>query len=136
MALGFRKTVGIGKFLYAPWKTRLQISFRYTADVREAGIHGDVLEVVETAENAEFAYLGDAGEERELEESVLVFDYLVEALEHPAVGVGQRFVVKIVYDGLVVFVDEEHDGAAGLRPNRVNDILPRYRSLRIGPPIS
>lgn len=100
----------------------MYILLRDAANVRVAGIHGDVLEVVEPAENGEFADLGDAGEEPEADVGVLGLHDAVESLELAAEDIGERLVREVIDNGLVVFVNEDDDRAAGLGVGGFYDI--------------
>ena len=114
--------VGPCQNLDALRKVLLQLYFGYATDVRVAGIHGDILEVVESAEHGQFADFGDTGEETEADVGVLGFHHAVEPLKPATEDIGERFVGEVIDEGLVVFVDEDDDRTAGLLMGGVNHV--------------
>ena len=106
IALLFGHAVSFGQFLDALFEVFLQVFLRNAADVCVAGIHGDVFEVVEAAEDGEFANLGDAGEEAELDEAVFGFHHTVEALKLTTENIREIFIPQVLHNWLIVFINE------------------------------
>lgn len=102
--------VGPCQNLDALRKVLLQLYFGYATDVRVAGIHGDILEVVESAEHGQFADFGDTGEETEADVGVLGFHHAVEPLKLATEDIGERF------------VDEDDDRTTGLLMGGLNHV--------------
>ena len=114
--------VGFGHFPDALIKVGVQVFFRDAAEIRVTEVHRDVVEVVESAEDAELAEFGDPGEESEAEFAVLALHHAVEALQAAAERLPERFVARRVQKRLVVFVNQNHDGLAGLFISSINDV--------------
>ena len=89
-------------------KHGVQVRFRVAADRRVAAVQGDVLEVVETGEQADLGELADAGEEGEADVRVRKLDVGVQAAQIVAVGARQLRRLQRVQNRLVVFVDQHH----------------------------
>ena len=93
------------------------------ADICVAGIHGDVPEVVEAAEDGEFANLGDAGEKAQADVRILGLHHAVEALELRAEYLRQLRVREVVHDGLVVLVNKDDNLLAGFGIGGIDNLL-------------
>ena len=79
-----------------------------------AGIHRQVVEVVQRREDGELGEARDAGHHQEADVGGTLLDLDVEVREFASDGRGERDVGQCVADGRIVFVDEEHHGLAGL----------------------
>ena len=99
----------IGHLLHASVKIRMQIALGNAADVRVAVIHRDVVEIVESVEDAEFPQLGDTGQETEAELALPAFHHAVKALQAASESFPQPLVARRVQQRLVVFVYQNHD---------------------------
>ena len=122
--------VCFGQLLYALAEVFLEIFFGDTADIRIAGIHWDVLEIIEATENAEFTNLGDTGKEAKLDIGILCLHHTVETLKLLAEGVGQRIIPKVVYDRLIVFVNQDDNGLSGFGISSLNQGIKTYTRYR------
>ena len=100
------QVIGHGQFFDTFTKVFFKILLWNAADVRIAGIHGYVLEVVETTENAEFTNLGDTGKEAKLDAGILGFHYAIETLKKAAERFIQLLVTQRVHNRFVVFINE------------------------------
>lgn len=109
-----------------------QLLLADAANGRELGVHADVLQVVELAENTELRELGDAGEEHEPQPCVACFEWRIELAHHLAECLELVGVVHHVEQRCVVFVDEHDDLLAGLVVSALDKAeQPGARSLRI-----
>ncbi len=114
---------GFGQLRHAPVKIFFQFLLRHAADVRKTKIHRDVVEVVESAEDAHLPEFGDSREEGETDELILSLDDAVEALELAAERFHQFRGIDVVHYRLVVLIDEDHHLAPCLAVRRVDDGL-------------
>ena len=113
-ALLLGESVGLGEFPDAFRETVREVCLGHSADVRVAGVHRDVLGVVQVAEHAHLPDLGDTSEEAQADAPVLGLHHAVEAAELLADLVTQFRAVKVVDDGLVIFIDKDHHLTASL----------------------
>ena len=96
-------------------KGGLQVSLGITANGGEAGVEGQIVELIDAREQADLAELGHPGHEDELEVGVLGLQGGVKVFQPFAQFGGPRWLVDVVEDGLVVFVHQDNDALpAGL----------------------
>ena len=91
----------------------VQIRVGEAAEGGVARIEGDVLQVVESREQAHLGELADAGEEGEANVRVLVLDDRVDAVQKVAVCPGDLRRIQRVQDRLVVLVDQHRHRLSG-----------------------
>ena len=103
--------LGCGKILYSFLHIMLNLTFRQAAQTGVLREHGDVFQVVEVAEDADFAEFCNSGQHRKPDVPVHGFEHSVEWLENAselflqlfvAYGLEQRLVVLIYEDGYAV----------------------------------
>ena len=90
------------------------------------GAHGDVLQVVKLAEDAELRELGDAGEEDELEIWVTVFQRRIEIAHHIAQHRQRLLLMNHVEQRGIILVDEYDNLLACLLVCTENQVLQSY----------
>ena len=91
----------------------VQVGFRVAADRGVARVQGDVLQVVETGEEAHLGELADAGEQREPDVRVAVLDDGVQAAQSVPVGLGHFRLLQRIEYRLVVFVHQHRHPSSG-----------------------
>lgn len=130
---GFKiHSVGLPQQRYLRGKRIYQFLFRNAAQGGVFGPGADVLQLVQVAEHADLRKLGDTRQEDEAKVAVGTFQHTVEGFQGAAVLLQQLFVEDGLEQGLVVFVNQDHDSLAGLFVSTPDDAFKtgRERSLR------
>ena len=110
----------------------MQFIFRNAANGRIFPIHGDILQVVQIAENADMTETAHSCKEREADVRVLRLQHTKESLEGIAISIVQFLAVDGTQQGLVVFIYQNHHLLARLftgTPDNVKETLFRCRRV-------
>ena len=97
----------LGHSLNVFLENRLHLLLRKAADGSKTGEQGDILQIVDSGEDAQLRELRDAGDEAELYVGLVGLERHVELLHDLAHGVERGLVVKHIQQGCVVFVDDD-----------------------------
>ena len=102
---------------------RVQIRLGIAADGGVPRVQGDVLEIVESGEQADLGELADAGQQREPDMCVARLDGPVQATQKVTVRAGDLAHLQRVEDRLVVLVHQHHDPPPGSQVQCLQQIL-------------
>ena len=115
--------IGHGQLTDRPLEVSVQFLFRDTANVHIPGIHGNVFQIVQVAENADVAETAYPREESKADVRILRFQYPEEAFEGIAIGIVQFLAVNGTQQGLVVLIHQDYHLLARLFASTPDDAL-------------
>ena len=124
-----------GQFVDFLLKVVMNLLFRYSAQADVGFAHCNVVQVVQVAEHADLAELGDTRQQGELDAAVHRLEYAVERFQRIAEFALKVIVADSLKQGFVVFVDEDGHTLARLFAGTFHDAFEAQRKGGLCTPV-
>ena len=109
-----RQLVIVSHIAYTLLKIRAHLFLRDAANSLIAGIHGDIVEVVEVVEDAHFTKLRHPCKEGKADVAVLRLKHRIESLQRSTIRILKIIVVDGLQQRFIIFVNKDNDRQASL----------------------